>query len=71
LCDDGARYTLTSTPIAQGALADLAAITFDNFIERQKYWLGHMRPPRRPDASGTKGTIILRGLILARSGDAD
>src|SRR5882757_7797717 len=42
------------TPVAQGALADLAAIAFDNFIERQQHWLGHMCPPCCPDTSGTK-----------------
>src|SRR6266481_4859697 len=53
------------------SLADLAAITFDDFIERQKHWLGHICHHCCPAASRTKGKIIFRDLILARSGDAD
>ncbi len=46
--------------------ADLAAITFDNLIERQEYWVGHVRLPRYPDTSGTKANVILRGRVLAQ-----
>ena len=53
------------TPVAQDTLADLAAITFDNFIERQEHWLGHLCPPCCPDTSGTKANDHIRGLIVA------
>jgi hypothetical protein len=54
-------------PVAQGALADLAAITLDNFIERQEHWLGHVCPLVVRTLPEPRRTIIFRGLILAAS----
>jgi hypothetical protein len=56
--------TLIERQLRKGAVADLAAITFNNFIEREKHWLGHMRPPCRPDISGTKVERYLPAVSL-------
>jgi len=55
------------TPVAQSAFANLAAITFDNLIERQEYWVGHVSAaaggPELNDQPGScrRATVVALG----------